>query len=358
MLRETLQRFVKKEAQPLEMKYFSVGELSSEERAHLRQIIEQLGLWGLMVPEEFGGGGVDMVTACLIEEELGKTFIPIEVGDVPPLLYACEGEQITRYLEPALAGERYAIIAVREPGLLQSDDWVTTASPNGNEYILNGCKALATLPSLEDFFVLITQTPMGPTAFLLNVNHPGLSVDTNNEEAVLLLQDCHAHRDSILGEPGRALTISVEAAQHACIRLCARYLGIVERLLEMTVEYAKDWYVFNLPLAKRPAIQRMLAEIRVEVESVRWLVYHAAWQVDEGRCNVTQGQLAQIRLATGEMLKHAVDRVTMVYAGPAPSGQIEPHQIVQKLVPSEILELALDNARAVIAVEMLDLLED
>jgi alkylation response protein AidB-like acyl-CoA dehydrogenase len=72
MLRDMLRRFLDKEAKPLEMQYFNTGELKIEERSRLRKAIEQLGLWGLTVAEEFGGGGLDLLTTCLIEEELGK----------------------------------------------------------------------------------------------------------------------------------------------------------------------------------------------------------------------------------------------------------------------------------------------
>jgi len=356
MLREMLRRFVQKEAQPLEMKYFNTGTLTPEERARLRQSIEQLGLWGLIVPEEHGGGGLDMLTTCLIETELGKTFIPLEMGDVPPMLYACADEQVNRFLEPALAGDRRTIIAAREPSLLRPEDWKTTAVPNGDGFILYGCKALSMLPDPVDFFIVFAKNPAGLTAFLLDANHPGLSVNTNRE-IVLTLQDCHCERDSLLGELGGALTFGAGEAPRPWIRLGARYVGIVERLIEMAVEYAKDWITYGAPLAARPAIQRALAEMRVEVESARWLVYHAAWLVDQNQDSSILSSAAQVRVATGEMLKRAVDCVTMIYAGPGPSPQIEPQRLVKNLIPSEVLELALEHARAVIGAEMLNLSE-
>src|SRR5574341_492560 len=161
MLRDMLRRFVQKEARPLEMKYFTAGELAPEEKARLRRSVEQMGLWGLTAPEEFGGG-LDLVTCCVIQEELGQTFIPVEIGEVTPLLYACAGEQISRYLEPALAGERRAILAAREPGKSRPKDWETKAMPVDEAlggYILNGQKSLSSQPGVEDFFVVFAHTP-------------------------------------------------------------------------------------------------------------------------------------------------------------------------------------------------------
>src|SRR5512143_107864 len=125
MLRDMLRRFVEDEARPMEMKYFSSGLLEDKERARLRTVIEQMGLWGITVPEKFGGGGLDLVTTCLLQEELGKTFLPIDLGDVTPMLYACQGDQVQRFLNPALAGKKHAILAARELTALRPEEWFT-----------------------------------------------------------------------------------------------------------------------------------------------------------------------------------------------------------------------------------------
>lgn len=350
MLRDMLRRFVQKEARPLEMKYFNTGALTPEERAHLRSGIEQLGLWGVTAPEKFGGGGLDTVTACLIEDELGRTFVPVEMGDVPPLLFACSGAQVSRFLEPALAGNRRVIIAVRESNALRPEEWTTRAASDGDEFVLDGRKSLAVLPAPDDFLIILAKTPEGITAFLLDASHAGLTASTNGD-TILKLSNCRVGRDSILGEPGHALALGAEEAPRAWIRTGARYVGLVERLIEMAAEHAKDWVALGAPLAARPAVQRMLAEMRVEVEGARWLVYHAAWLAD--RQDPIRSPAAQVRLATGEMLKRAIDRVTMIYAGPGPVPQIEPRRMARSVVSADALELALEHARAVVARDVL-----
>jgi len=373
MLRDMLQRFVKKEAQPLEMKYFTAGSLSPEERTRLRRSIEQMGLWGITVPEEYGGGGLDLVTSCMIEEELGGTFIPIEIGDVPSILYACRDNQVGPYLEAAVEGSRRPILAVREPGEdlgrtdgslktqtagIRPETWSTTAVAGEEGYILNGRKVLGISPEPEDFYILIAKSGIESqagelTAFLLDANCEGLSFSKNGE-VYLLIKDCRAGPDSILGQAGGALAAGAEEAPKLVIRTGARYVGIVERLLDMAREHARDWVMFGAPLSARPAVQRMLAEMQVDVESARWLVYHAAWLADEGKLDSARRSAAHVRLATGEMLQRAVDRVTMIYAGPGPSPQIEPQRMVRSLVPPQALEIALDFARSAIASELID----
>ncbi len=361
MLRDMLRRFVQKEARPLEMKYFTAGELVPGESARLRRSVEQMGLWGLTAPEQFGGG-LDLVTCCVIQEELGQTFIPVDIGEVTPLLYACTGEQVSRYLEPALAGERRVILAAREPGRSNPSDWKTKALPvddAASGYILNGQKSLSSQPGVEDFFIVFARTPTvsgesSLSAFLLDGGNPGLVVSKNGD-ITLALNDCVVTPEAMLGTRGGALLLGAQEAPRLWIQMGARYVGIVQRLLEMVVEYARDWVALGAPLAVRPAIQRMAAEMTVELESARWLVYHAAWLVDTGQPDSIRLQAAKVRLATGEMLKRTVDRATMMYAGPGPSTQIEPQRLVRGAVPLEAIELSVENARMAITAEVLGL---
>ncbi len=350
MLRDMLRRFVEDEARPLEMKYFSSGGLEENERARLRTVIEQMGLWGITVPEKFGGGGLDMVTACLLEEELGKTFLPMELGDVPPLLYACQGDQIEKFLNPALAGRRHPLLAAREPNAFNPEDWKTTATPEGQAYVLNGKKLLSVMPSAQDFFVVLAKAPAGVSAFLLETNQGGFQI-VKNGGTVLHLEHCRTEPGFLLGECGQALNLGVEAAPAACIRLGARYVGLSDRLLDMAAGYAKSWVALGALLKERPAIQRMLAEVKVQIESTRWLVYHAAWLSDKQ--GSSRPLAAEVRLAVGEMLSKATDLITMIYGGPGPSPQVEIHRYVRSALPMEALEFGLDCARLVIAADLL-----
>jgi len=351
MLRDMLRRFIRKEAQPLEMKYFTAGQLMPEERARLQRAVEQMGLWGLTVPEAYGGG-LDLVSACVLDEELGQTFIPVEIGEVPPVLYACSGEQVGSYLEPALAGERRPVLAVREPGRLKPEEWATTAQLLADSYILNGQKILSVAPEAGDFLVIYARAEQGPTAFLLDAGCTGMGISANGE-VTLTLAGCQAEASAILGQPGGALALGADEAPKAWIRSGARYVGAATRLMEMAAEHARSWVSLGEPLSIRPAIQRMLAEMKVDIESARWLVYRAAWLADSGAKDDLRIAAAHVRLATGEMLQRSVDRATMIFAGPGPSPQIEPQRFVRSLAPPETLEFALQQARAVIAASLL-----
>ena len=350
MLRDCLRRFVEDEAKPMETKYFSTGGLESKERARLRTVIEQLGLWGITIPEKFGGGGLDIVTACLLHEELGKTFLPIDLGDVPPLLYACQGDQVKKFLNPALAGERRALLAAREPNGFKPEDWMTTATPDDSLYILNGKKLLSGMPTPQDFYIVMAEAPAGPSAFVLEQDHPGMCVVMNGD-VVLQLNQCQTSAGSLLGECGQALKLGADEAPRVCIQLGARYVGLAQRLLDMSVEYAKSWMALGALLKERPAIQHMLAEVQVQIENTRWLVYHAAWLADKE--GPSYPVAAEVRLSAGEMLRQVTDLVTLIYGGPGPSPEVEIHRYVRSIFPTEVLELGLVCARKIIAASLL-----
>jgi acyl-CoA dehydrogenase len=350
MLRDMLRRFVEEEAKPLEMKYFSAGGLEEKERARLRTVVEQMGLWGIAVPEKYGGGGLDMVTACLLEEELGRTFLPMELGDAPPLLYACQGEQVERFLNPALEGKRRPYLAAREPNAVKPEDWKTTAAPQGDSYLLNGKKLLSSAPSAQDFFIVLARAPEGISAFVVEPDQGGVRSEVNGGVS-LILEQCQVEAKSLLGKCGQALHLGEDVAPLACIRMGARYVGLAQRLLDMSVEYAKSWTALGALLKERPAVRRMLADMKVRLESARWLVYHAAWVTDQQ--GASRPLAAEVRLAVGEMLSEAAHLMTMIYGGPGPSPQIEVQRYVRSAIPMEALEFGLDCARMVIAAELL-----
>jgi acyl-CoA dehydrogenase len=293
---------------------------------------------------------LDLVTACLLEEELGKTFLPMELGDVPPLLYACQGDQVDKFLNPALAGKRHPLLAAREPEAFKPDEWKTTATPEGQTFVLQGRKLLSVMPSAQDFLIVLAKAPAGTSAFMLEPNQNGVRIFKNGN-ITLQLDQCRVDEKLLLGDCGQALHLGMESAPGGCIRLGARYVGLSDRLLEMAVLYAKSWTSLGALLKERPPVQRMLAEVKVQIESVRWLVYHAAWMTDKQ--GPSRALAAEIRLAVGDLLSKATNLITVVYGGPGPSPQVELHRYVESTIPTEVLEYGLDGARLVIAAELM-----
>lgn len=351
MIRDMMRRFVQKDAQPLEMPLFNQGELTAEQEETLKsKIMDQMGLWAVTVPEQYGGEELDMISACLIEEELGQTFVPVEYGDITPILFACDEEQAKIYLEPAVEGDRRALLALREPAALTPDGWQTRAVPNGAGYVLNGRKSLGHKPRDDDFYVVFAQSDEGVTAFLVERDNPGVLLDGGSE---ITLDNCHVPAEAVLGDVGQGLKLGSDYLAHQQVKMGARYVGMAQRLLDMSAQYARDWVSMGQPLAIRPAVMRMIAEMSVEIQAARYLVYHAAWKLDEGED--ARDDAAAIRLFTGQMIRSAIDKTIMVHGGTNYLEKEPALRMYRNLVPDKALELALEHSRMAVANHYLEL---
>jgi acyl-CoA dehydrogenase len=351
MIRDMMRRFVQKDARPLEMPLFNQGELTPEQEETLKsKIMDQMGLWGVTVPERYGGEELDMISGCLIEEELGQTFVPVEYGDVTPVLFACNEEQATMYLEPAVEGDRRAVFALREPAGLAPEEWQTRAAHNDAGYVLNGRKSLGRRPRDEDFYIVFAQSDEGVTAFLVEPNNPGVVLTGSSE---ITLDDCHVPAGAVLGDVGQGLKLGRDYLASQQVKMGARYVGMAQRLLEMSAQYARDWVSMGQPLALRPAVMRMIAEMAVDIQAARYLVYHAAWKLDEGED--TRDDAAAIRLFTGQMIRSTIDKTIMVYGGTNYLEKEPALRMYHNLVPDKALELALEHSRMAVANHYLEL---
>lgn len=351
MIRDMMRRFVQKDARPLEMPLFNEGELTQEQEADLKEkIMEQMGLWAVTVPEEYGGEELDMLSTCLIEEELGQTFVPVEYGDIPPVLFACNEEQAESYLEPAVEGDRRPVLALREPGSLAPDSWQTTAAVKDEGYVLNGRKLLGHKPRDDDYYVVFARSDEGVTAFLVEPDAEGVRL---NGKAELILENCALSEEAVLGEVGGGLKLGAEYLPHQQVKMGARYVGMGQRLLEMSAQYAKDWVSMGKPLALRPAVMRMVAEMAAQIQAARYMVYHAAWLLDEEEDAHHQANL--VRLFTAEMIRSIIDKTIMVHGGTNYLDREPALRMYRNLVPDQALEAGLENSRMAVANHYLEL---
>ncbi len=275
--------------------------IPAEKRAHLKKLAVEQGLWAMTVPEALGGGGLNALGGCLVAEELGKTFVDFDFGDVPPILFDASEEQQQKYLAPAISGEKECALAVREP---DSDDAIKTrAERNGEAWVLNGSKVVGD----ADVYLVFAQAPEGVTCFIVEGVAP--------HHGILVLENTAVRGANVVGEPGGALALGKKYQGARQVRAAARKLGIAARLLEMSWQYARDWKSLGQALAVRPAVQRYIAEMAVELDAARWLVYHAACEIDAGK-NAQEATL-RASLFASETVQRAIDRTIEIYGGPA-----------------------------------------
>ncbi|MBB4932710.1 acyl-CoA dehydrogenase [Lipingzhangella halophila] len=330
-IRDWVRTFVRRELMPLENDVLlreRRGEepgLTEKERTELQQLAKKSDFWGVQTPAEYGGMELDAISAAIVETELGRSFISFRFGgDADNILYHANEEQKQRYLLPTISGERKSCFAITEPGAGSDAKAIrTTAVKDGDEWVINGEKTFITGGHEADFAMVFAVTDKelgadgGVTCFLVDRDHGWTSepIDTMGERrpASILLDDVRVPDDAVLGEVGKGFPLAMQWIGKGRFLLPARALGGCERMLDMAIEHSKTRETFGAPIADRQAIQWMIADSQVEIEALRLLVLHAAWQVEQGVDSRHAQSIAKV--FGGVKANEIVDRVMQIHGG-------------------------------------------
>ena len=329
-VRDWVRTFVQRELIPMEpevLRRERAGQpgVTEEELRALQLKAKESGFWGVQTPEEYGGMGLSAVMTALLEAELGKTFVPFRFGGYADnILFYANEEQKQKYLLPTIAGERRSCFAITEPGAGSDAKAIrTSARKDGADWIINGEKTFITGGNEADFTMVFAVTDPekgangGVTCFLVDREMGWKSeyIDTMGEwgPASLIFQDVRVPESQILGEEGQGFNLAMQWIGRGRYLLPARAIGSCERLLSMAIEHANNRKTFGAPIADRQAIQWMIADSGVELEALRWLVLHAAWQVDQGMDSRHAQSMA--KLYGGQKANEIVDRVLQIHGG-------------------------------------------
>jgi alkylation response protein AidB-like acyl-CoA dehydrogenase len=329
-VRDWVRTFVRREIIPLEpevLRRERAGQpgLTREEFAELQNKAREAGFWGVQTPEEYGGMGLSAVMTALLEVELGRSFVPFRFGGAADnILFHATDEQKQRYLLPTIEGERISCFAITEPGAgSDATNIRTSAYQDGTDWVINGEKTFITGGNEADFTMVFAVTDKekgargGVTCFLVDRDMGWKSepIPTMGEwgPAALVFDNVRVPEENILGEVGRGFELAMQWIGRGRYLLPARAIGACERLVEMAIEQAKTRVTFGEPIANRQAIQWMIADSAVEIEALRWLVLHAAWQVDAGLDSRQAQSIA--KLYGGTKANEIVDRVLQIHGG-------------------------------------------
>ena len=258
-----------------------------------------LGLTSHAIPVEYGGGGVSAVTSSLIAEELswgcaglaapiGATMFPVR-----PLLRSGTEEQKQRWL-PRLASDEgcLAAIAFTEPGAGSDVMGIqATVRRDGDEYVLNGEKCYVTNGGIAELTIVFAKLEGAITAFLVESGDPGVSAGRKEPKLGLrasytgsiLLDDARVPADRILGDEGEGFAIAMDFFMHSRPQVAASALGIARAAFEYATEYANERRAFGKPLIAKQGVSFKLADMAIQVEAARLLVWRAAAALDAGR---------------------------------------------------------------------------
>jgi alkylation response protein AidB-like acyl-CoA dehydrogenase len=294
----------------------------------LAEAVDQ-GFWAALVPEELDGCGLDIFTYMLMLEELARgdmsTALTLSVHNslvVKPLLDHGSDEQIDRYLEALAFGEMLGAFALTEPGAGSDATALrTTATLDGEEYILSGSKLWVTNAAMAGLFLLFAKAEGGITSFLVERETAGLKIGYREKTLGLRGVSCNTvYLDQArvpaanrLGDEGDGLKIALKALDLSRLGMGALALGASERALEEAVQFSIEHIQFGVPIAQKQTIQNYIADAKAEIEALRCLVIHTAWLADSGQ---DFGQQASITKLYGARAAYDVtDKMLQVHGG-------------------------------------------
>ena len=288
LLRQSTADFLSKECP---MTY--VRQMMEDERGHSEELwkkMADLGWMGLIYPEEFGGSGLNMVDLVVVLEEMGKVVAPgpffstVCLGGLA-ILEAGNAEQKQKYLPGIAAGTTKATLAVLEEDARWDEKGVKLQARRGkNNYSLSGVKLFVPDAHVADLIVCVARTTEGPTLFVVDRQQAGVSatqlktMDQTRRLNEVRFDKVRVNADAVLSAPGKGWEAVSRILDRGKVALCAEMCG-GQKVLDMTVEYAKMREQFGRPIGSFQAIQHKCANMLVQVESAKSATYYAAWAV-------------------------------------------------------------------------------
>lgn len=295
-----------------------------------------LGLLGLNISEEYGGSGIDAVSAAIAIEELGwgcgSTGLAIAahngLGCAPIALFGSDAQK-AYYLPRAASGKgKLAALALTEPGAGSDlkDGVQTKAQRIGGEWVINGPKMWCTNASIADFIVTLVRTDASGGSHSLSMiivptDATGLIIGPAEKKMGLKGSPTHAVTyenvrvpiDNLVGEEGHGLQQTLQVLDGGRIGIGALSVGLAQAGFEEAVRYAKERHTFGVPIAEHQAIQWMLADAATEIQSARFMVHYAAWLKEQKRPFTKAAAMAKL-IAT-EMAERVTRNAIQIHGG-------------------------------------------
>jgi acyl-CoA dehydrogenase len=333
LLIETAKRFVVEELYPYEQEVEKTGEVSAELRQQIIDRSLQTGLYAANMPEELGGGGLDPLTMCMLDRELGRASYALQYTVARPsnILQACVGEQRERYLFPCIRGEKTDCLAMTEPGA-GSDvrSMSCKAVPEGDDFIINGTKHFISHADVSDFVILfaatgVDDTPRGPrkriTSFMVDMGTAGFSVRKGYESvshrgyhnSILEFDDCRIPASQVLGEVDQGFEVANDWLGNTRLQVASICLGRCDRAYELACEYAASRTQFNQTIGKFQGVSFKLADMALKLRSAELVTYQAGARANRNEMSDMDAALA--KLSSTEALAFIADEAIQVHGG-------------------------------------------
>ena len=367
-LRESVREFAQSDLKPRAAEFDRSREFPL---VNYRRCAE-MNLTGIMIPEKYGGAGLDSIAFVIAIEEVSRacasTGIILSVNNslfCVPVLRFGTAEQKKRFLVPHARGDRIGAHCLTEPGVESDAAALTTSAvKDGDRYILNGSKVFVTNGEAAHTFLVYATIDRslkhkGICAFLVERDTPGLRQGrperkmgiTSSGSVEIVLDDCSVPAANRLGDEGEGFTIAMDTLDGGRIGIAAQAVGISRAALDESLSYSKSRKAFGRPIADQQAIQWKLSNIATELEAARLLTYRAAWARDNtDRCS-REASIA--KLFASEACTRAAKEAVQIHGG---YGYIDEYPVERLFRDSKITEIYQGTSeiqRLVIAREIL-----
>ena len=333
MIIDSVKNFVEQELYPHEDEVEKSNHINESLAESIKKKAIQLGLYATNMPEEYGGGGLDTLTLCLLEKELGKANFGLQYIVARPsnILMACKGDQIDKYLIPTIRGEKVDCLAMTEPNA-GSDvrSMQCRAEKDGDFFVINGSKHFISHADMADFVILFVasgseETSRGVkkkiTSFLVDIGTTGFSVEPGYNSVshrgyhnfILNFDNCRVHKSQVLGEVDHGFDVANEWLGATRLSVASMCLGRAERALQIAIEWAATREQFGQTIGKFQGVSFKLADMSIELHAAELLTLRAAWKDTKGE--MTNSDAAMAKLKATETLAMVSDEAIQILGG-------------------------------------------
>ncbi len=333
MIVSTVRAFVENEIYPHENEVERAGTVPEAVARNIKQKTIDLGFYACNFPESVGGAGLSHLDFALVERELGRGSMALThfFGRPQNILMACRGNQIDRYLHPAVRGEKMDALAMTEPDA-GSDirGMKCSAVRDGADWVLNGTKHFISGAEHADFVIAFAatgedQTDKGPkkriTAFLVDRSTPGFSIRDGYQSVshrgylnmILDFDNCRLPAEQVLGEVDGGFAVMNEWLYATRLTVAAMAVGRARRAFALALNYAAERRQFGQPIGRFQGVAFPLADMITEIDAADWLTLSAAWRLDQGL--PANREIASAKVFATEMLARVTDAAIQTFGG-------------------------------------------
>ncbi len=319
------------------------------------KILADAGLFGVYIPEEYGGLGFGNLENCLAVEELSKVCIGVSVsfaasglGCYPILLYGSE-EQKKHYLPIIASGKQLAAFGITESAAGSDAASIrTTAVKDGDEYVLNGVKQWITNGGEAEIYSVIaitdkTKGPRGASAFIVEKGTPGFSFGQKEKKLgirssatrELVFEDCRIPKKNLIAKEGMGFIVAMKTFDQTRPGIAAQGVGLAQGALDAAVEYARERETFGKPIIAHQAVQHMLADMATQIEAARALTYLSARTADTRSKDLPKVSAMSKLFATDVAMKVTTD-VVQIFGG---YGYMRDYPVEKMMRDAKILQI-------------------